>query len=400
MNNFLGQQYIEYKQIDGTNGKLYMGIFYEIKSRWGTVLDDWGGLIGYKTASLMPESESKTLNHCWTLLPSNQPNWYKIKSLNYVCLDDCQGKIGQDLASLAKDVEDNTIDNRKWRVVPVDGTKVFPSDPDNWFKIESGHQVVLDSRGGKTGQNSAALQKDNFPNENQIWRFFPTKYSIKVSIQDFQYVDNVIDIINDQKRIEIIDGHTIEVDSNSIGSSVVKIFQKSLTNSFSWGLNENLGFSSAVQFICGIPSILDSTLESTFSAEFSSNQEWSSSQTNTISFSSTLKPVTFGTYELIGLVNIANNVKLDYTAKAIVTARGFRVKLNGLFDNNAVLDLNGLQALIDVSKFKNVKIDTHSISFTVKGIMKATFAINTCTILKEVNHKIYKFNKLNDKKFL
>jgi hypothetical protein len=88
--------------------------------------------------------------------------WYRIRSTKGTVLDDWGGKTGENSAALQPDTDPNS-DNRKWELVPVGN---------NWFRIRSKKGTVLDNWGGKTGENSAALQPDDDPNsENRKWQF-------------------------------------------------------------------------------------------------------------------------------------------------------------------------------------------------------------------------------------
>ncbi|MDF2802734.1 MAG: hypothetical protein K0S61_2637, partial [Anaerocolumna sp.] len=79
---------------------------------------------------------------------------YRIKSVgNGTVLDDWGGKTGEDSAALQPDTSATSL-NRTWILIPNS----------KGFRIKSvGHGTVLDDWGGKTGENSAALQPDNSP---------------------------------------------------------------------------------------------------------------------------------------------------------------------------------------------------------------------------------------------
>lgn len=371
------QQYISNDII--VEGNLYTGIFYKIKSRWGTILVS-NGEVGENNAGLEKDNDQNIyLPGTWVLLPSNRANFYRIKNVNKLLLDDWGGKMSEDSASTYHDYNG---DNQIWEITKVDGKIVFASDPDRWFKIKSYNKVVLDSWGGKVGQKAASVQEDAFPNENQIWRFVPTGFSTNLEISNFEYESNARDLILQKQKMELVDEQRIQIDNNTIGSSVSRTFTKSVTNTFSWGLNEKIGFSSTVSLKFGL--MVEASLSYTLNVEFSANQQWTSSKTNEISSSATLIPNCAGNFSAIGWVNLAENVVLPFKAKATVTARGYRVKSDGSFDENAQYNNLSLFKVLDFSNLQNLLSTTYDVYFKVSGTLKGSFGLTASTTFKTI----------------
>lgn len=90
------------------------------------------------------------------------------------------------------------------------------------------------------------MKSDDSPDSaNRIWEFVPS-FKLKVVLTDFEYDQNIEEILNAHKRVEFIDEHIIEVDESTVGSKISRTFTKNITDSFSWGLSQTLGVSVAL----------------------------------------------------------------------------------------------------------------------------------------------------------
>ena len=235
---------IPQKEVIGTDGTIVTGLYYRIKSTKGTVLDDWGGKTGENSAALQPDNHPDHVNRIWQLIPTNEPGWYRIKGTHGTVLDDWGGKTGENSAALQPDTHPNSA-NRIWQLIKTD--KI------GWFRIKSTHNTVLDDWGGKIGENSASLQPDTHPNSvNRIWQFIPTYYKLSIFLKDIEFFsnsfDNLDDAIKTHRTIELIDEHNVEVDENTIGSSVSKTFTKSMKDSFKFTLNEKISCPVTLEY--------------------------------------------------------------------------------------------------------------------------------------------------------
>lgn len=97
---------------------------------------------------------------------------YRIKSVGHgTVLDDWGGKTGENSAALQPDDAPEST-NRVWKLIP--NTK--------GFRIKSvGHGTVLDDWGGKTGEKSAALQPDDVPGSvNRTWILIPNTQGFRI----------------------------------------------------------------------------------------------------------------------------------------------------------------------------------------------------------------------------
>ena len=61
------------------------------------------------------------------------------------------------------------------------------------------------------------------------------------------------------------------------------------------------------------------------SSELGLSKEWSNSSTHEISSIAVLNPKSSGVYKVSGWVEIADNIELNFRAKASISAKGIRV---------------------------------------------------------------------------
>ena len=125
---------------------------------------------------------------------------------------------------------------------------------------------------------------------------------MSLKLRDFTYPNNIQDILKSNARLSYIDKNIIKIDKDSIGSSVTRTFTKTITNTFSWSLNQKFGISVAVSCNAGIPILGGGSVTVTASAQIGSTQEWSKSEQVTVSTSGTQVPQTPGTYSFSGMI--------------------------------------------------------------------------------------------------
>ena len=73
----------------------------------------------------------------------------------------------------------------------------------------------------------------------------------------------------------------------------------------------------------------------------------------------------------------AEDISLYFTAKAIVQARGFRIKTDLSFDSDALLGQDLLKTLFE--GLENLNYQNDSIRFDVTGTMSGTFRLAAFT---------------------
>ena len=82
----------------------------------------------------------------------------------------------------------------------------------------------------------ASLRRDDGQTKNRMWKFVPS-YKLKVVLTDFDYGQKIEEILNSHKQSEFMDSHTVDVDEATVGSKISRTFRKSVTDSYTWGLN-------------------------------------------------------------------------------------------------------------------------------------------------------------------
>jgi hypothetical protein len=135
--------------IAGTSGKLASGIVYKIKSFNGAVLDDWDGVTGKGTGTLVHDDAGTTTNRSWQIVPTENSVYCRIRSAANTVLDDWGGTTGYGTASFVAD-DLGPTENRTWKLSPA-------NEP--YFRIVSTHGVAIDDWGGSyTGKKTGASQ--------------------------------------------------------------------------------------------------------------------------------------------------------------------------------------------------------------------------------------------------
>ena len=134
----------------GTNGNVFTGPVFRIRSANGMVLDDWGGqATGQGTLSQMKD-DGNHKNRLWQLVYI-EDKFYRIRSFNGVCIDDWGGAyVGNGTASQVRD--DGSHGNRAWRFIPTYGNFYIIT---GWFE-----KVQLDDEGGSiSGYGTASFSR-------------------------------------------------------------------------------------------------------------------------------------------------------------------------------------------------------------------------------------------------
>jgi hypothetical protein len=356
--------------VPDTDNGVALGVRYIIKSVGaGTVLDDWGGKVGENSAALMPDDKPDLLNRIWTLVKAGQG--FRIKNAGAgTVLDDWGGKVGEDSAALMPD-DDPNFKNRIWTLAKAR----------QGFRIKSvGAGTVLDDWGGKVGENSAALMPDDDPNfKNRIWVFVLQIKNPRVVISRFDFGDALKQLLQQGGMLDYALSETTTVNDPSIQPNVSFSQSKEYTRSFSWGLDQKLGFEYATKISCGFDfEGISAGAEESFteSAEFGSHQEWNTTTTVTITSQISATFTKPGVYRLGRLVKQYQNETLPYTAKLTLYGDD---PVSGLPYSGGVL-----AAFLKGQGHDVVEVSADSATIDVKGTVSADFVVSSTTIFEKI----------------
>lgn len=220
-----------------------------------------------------------------------------------------------------------------------------------------------------------------------------TDYKLEAMIKDFQYSSPLLGgieyVLKKSQKVDLVDQHEVEVCEYTVGSSIFKTFQKDITETFTWGLNEKLGSVVTLKCDAKIPTICGIEQTITGSFELGANQQWTRTKSSTISFTSTLIPKVAGIYKMLGWVDIVEDVKLPFTAKVFVTATNLLPE-DGSVVKNASISAVEIKKLLEKSwpdieaKVMGSKDNDTCLILSVSGTMTGTYGLQTYTTFKKI----------------
>jgi hypothetical protein len=261
-----------------------------------------------------------------------------------------------------------------WEIKPV-GDNIYA------FRSLSSNRYL----DGRAPGDTKPTLTDRNPNGDAFlnWRIIPVDYKLTATFTDFQYQsqDIVDEVLNQATVHSLIDKHVLTVPESAVGSSVQRTFTKSVENSFMWNINEKIGISAAIEFSAGIPLLFKAEFNVSASFEFSSTQEWSTTETETYSCTATLLPNEPGTYEMSGIVDIGENVQLPFNATAVFQAKQ---EHNGIW-----VTLNSA-CILRILKFEKIEATVtneknNSVEAAVSGNMTGTYGLKTYTSIVKLS---------------
>ena len=247
-------------------------------------------------------------------------------------------------------------------------------------------------------QNGGLRYLEAFPNDNvvrpsqksntqdQQWNFIPSSYKIKAVMSDFEYLTNVEDVLNRNKKSDFIGEYTISVGKDTVGSNISRTFQKTISDSFSWGLNEKISSQTSLEINAGIPSIGGAKTTVSMAAEFGSTQDWSSGKDVTFSATDVLIPEVPGLYKMSGWVETAENVELPFKSRIVLTATGDKLSKDGTIKKDATLGKEAIEYLLKFEDFKGTIItrNDYSIVASIEGTMRGSYGMSTFTKTEKI----------------
>ena len=263
------------------------------------------------------------------------------------------------------------------------------------IKLVSGRYAILSRTSDQYLDGRRPGYQDPFigyskknPNEHEEleWSFIPVNYKLKLELSDFRY-DNAEQLLLQSKRLDLIDSHTLIVDESTVGSSIQRTFSKSLTESFSWGLNEKLTVGAEFKIKATIPLLGAAETTIKTSLEVGSSQQWTETTQRTVAVSATMVARVTGSYKMEGFVYVADNVKLNFTAKLSATANGTRVSTRGEYvATDTPLDAVAVESILKTTGYKSPIISSNgsSVVMSISGTLNGTYGLNTTTNIVKV----------------
>jgi hypothetical protein len=209
------------------------------------------------------------------------------------------------------------------------------------------------------------------------WAFIPTSYKLKAVMSDFEYTTDIQKVLNSNKKSDFMGEYEISVGKDTVGSSISRTFQKTISSTFSWGLNQKISYTTSLEINADIPLIGGVKTTVSMGAEIGSSQDWSSRKDISFSATDVLKPEIPGLYKMSGWIETAENVELPFKAQVVFTATG---------DNNAKLDNKAIEYLLKFEEFNGTIIarNPSDIVVSITGTMKGSYGMTTFTKTEKI----------------
>ena len=204
------------------------------------------------------------------------------------------------------------------------------------------------------------------------WKFVPTGYEMSAELSDFEILgDPELLILSSPRKIDLIDRHVAVVTNENVGAEISRTYSKTITETFSWGLDQRIGVHVSVEGKIGLPLIssMKTTIEGSF--EFGSNQQWTKTRERTMSTEIRMTPNKPGKYVMSGFVESIDDAEFKFKATVRFKAT----------QNNFSLSHQGVLALFQHEKLDAIvwRTEPDAVLAHVTGTLKASYGLVTTT---------------------
>lgn len=222
------------------------------------------------------------------------------------------------------------------------------------------------------------------------WSFTPS-YIPNIELSGFRYLTDPQKVIESKKKIEFLDTHYVIVDKKLVGSKVSRIYEKSITDTFTYGFDEKIGLGISVSGSIDTP-LAKSKLEVSVRGSFGSSQEWTKTTEKKYSSILEIVPTHNGTFQMQGWVDFVKDINLPFSSLAKLTLRGTRINVNGYLEYDRLLDVDAIMSYLKNSDdFISLKIIDKNykegyVTLNITGNVKASFGVGTRTSFKCISN--------------
>eukprot|EP01083_Nonionella_stella_P097884 275188_1 len=235
----------------------------------------------------------------------------------------------------------------------------------------------LDGRGGEL--NPTLGYKNSFTTSNIYiqWVFIPINYKLSAVISNFDFDDDIENILDNNKQVAFADVAYITAQAVGIESSGT--YGESIEESFSFGFSETLGIGIEVEIEAGIPLIGGASTTVSSSFEFSANQQWTTTYTNNFEQSWSFTPLETGIFEVWMTCYVVKNQELPFEADVIIKATT---------DDTTKLSYTGNQ-IVSLLKYRGFDatityIGNNYAGARITGSITANFGVKMITYSKRI----------------
>ncbi len=372
----------EIQNVDGTDGKVVTGFTYTLRNPCtGRFLRAGGGDGEYTNAQSVKQGYDYHGGWVSWKLSKNSDGDYSLYNPNSGRFLRAGGGDGE--YTDAQSVKQGYNYHGGWV------SWKFIKNPDNSFSLQHpGTGRFLRAGGGDDEYTNAQSVKQgyNYHGNWVSWDFIPSSYKLKAVMSEFEYLGNVEEILNSNKKSDYMGEYTIDVGTHTVGSNISRTFEKTISSSFAWGLNQNISSETSLEINAGIPLIGGATTTVSMSASFGSNQDWSSGKETKFSATDVLIPEIPGLYKMSGWVQTAENVELPFKSKVVLTATGDTVNNNGSIQSNTNLPKEMIESLLKYENFDGTITKRHAydLVLSITGTMTGSYGMSTFTKTEKI----------------
>ena len=282
----------------------------------------------------------------------------------------------------------STRDGENW-----DKKEDNPIKKSNFFNINMSCSPALAGFGDKL----YVAYQGSVKNGNLWFAKAGIKGFLRVSLNDFVFDSPLSDLDkylaeNKDKLLEMASTQRLNIEDNDLGVNVSNIYECSIQETFSWGLNQKFNTQVSTKFQCSLKCIAaaSQSIDVCVSFEAGAHQDWSMSRTKKITVTAGMAPKEKGLYELGLKVYCVKDMNLPFIATAKVTAT------SGIYGRGDVIQHTDRKLNIDIAEalFKNsggsmeeIIEQNHKkryIKGKMAGTMKATYGVLQEVIARKI----------------
>ena len=204
------------------------------------------------------------------------------------------------------------------------------------------------------------------------WKFVPINYTLSAELTNFELLgDPEMLILTSPRKVDLLDRHVAIIDNENVGAEISRTFSKTITETFSWGLDQRIGVHASVEAKMNVPLVGKAKTTIGGSFEFGGNQQWTKTTERAMTTEIRMTLSAPGRYVMSGFVEVIDDAEFKFRAT---------IRFKGTQDGK-YLSHEGVSALF---KYENLGIaiyatEADAILGNVTGTLRATYGLVTTT---------------------
>ena len=271
----------------------------------------------------------------------------------------------------------------------------IPYKLENKWHRDQGKPSSLDAE-GDNGQGR--IYRSNYHNDYTSWYLTPQNYNLKAVIQNFQYVGNPLDILNQQKRpVSVLAKTSFRNPTNATLTEVIdKTWQTTDTATWSFEESSSLHFSDTftihAEASASFLGIVSAKAETTnvFTWDWKKDSKNSLSKTftasDTVRIQKSIQVPPHTNLDANTMINRAQNIPIPFTAEVKITALSDRLKRNGKVAKMVPVDLDALRLFLERENYQGniFRTEGNAVYAQIRGTITADVGFETIVSTENV----------------